>query len=208
MNKIETIKQIEIKNELICELEKLRLIHESARLHLANYFSDLRGDVDLEMVKKQHLYQLDTEKKQTLTDLWMKMIAKIELFEKKCINNRLGKKTIERINDLETLLLTNDVIDLEEKIKREISNEENRILNELFKNKSIFFVDIKASLVKQSEHLGIHDQLRMHRLFSLSEVNFKLLLTNYKLVIVNDEFINYKAIKQRLVIILLISCFF
>lgn len=83
------------KDQLASQLEKLAEIKQCPRLFLANYFADLRADVDYEMAKKQHEYREDQQKKEKTIKIWLLMIAKINSFEKLCINSKLTKETIE-----------------------------------------------------------------------------------------------------------------
>ena len=65
------------KDQLATDLEKLAKIKECPRLHLANYFGDLRADVDLEMANKEHQYRDDKEKKEKIMEIWLQMISEI-----------------------------------------------------------------------------------------------------------------------------------
>ena len=74
------------KDQLLKQLADLKQIVESPKFYLANYFSDLRNNVDKQIVLNQAKNDANQEK---LQKLWEQMIEKIDLFEKQYINNRL-----------------------------------------------------------------------------------------------------------------------
>ena len=152
------------------ELEDLKQIYEMPRLYLANFFSDLRNQVDFQIVSKQS----NIENIHELNRVWLEIIKKINSFENKCANKKIGdepalKKRLETLdNELNNEFKTN--------ISVGIQNEQELLLKKLFKNKTIAFIDCKGFLDGSNRNIIDH-----------------------KLVIIDDEFISPKALKQRLV---------
>ena len=66
---------------LLNRKKRLTEICEIPKLYLANYFSDLRRDIDFEIVQKKE------PNNRKLNELWLEIIKKIDSFEKECINN-------------------------------------------------------------------------------------------------------------------------
>jgi hypothetical protein len=164
------------KDQLQIELDNLRLICLSPLLYLINYFSDLRSQVDIEILRKQLIKPFDLKKNKKIKELWIEMIAKIEIFEKKCIKNKFNLQAEkERLGSIDALLNDENKLKDLNKIKKAIEIEEYRILSELFKNQTIAFVNIKQLNDKQEKEL----------------------LIDKKLVILNDGFIRLKSINQK-----------
>ena len=128
------------KEKLLNMLDKLKRITELPDLYLADYFDTLRYRVDKECATKQLGLKKDHAKKKELEELWQKMVAKIDSFEKNCIRKvyNLNEKKI-RINEIEKKLNNEKLIDLKT-ARYEIEKEENYLLQKLFQNKSIFFL--------------------------------------------------------------------
>lgn len=59
---IETTSETVARFHMLARQEKLAEIKECPRLHIANYFADLRAEVDLEMAKRQHKYRDDKKR--------------------------------------------------------------------------------------------------------------------------------------------------
>ena len=77
------------KQEMLKKLEDLKMIVVIPKLYLANYFQELRNNVDKQMFPKQILHYNDNEEmKNELNQIWVEMISKIDSFEKEC--NYLG----------------------------------------------------------------------------------------------------------------------
>jgi Leucine-rich repeat (LRR) protein len=125
-----------IKNKI----EEIKMIQSHPKFFIANYFSDLKRQVDLEFA-----FKLDE------TDKYMKIISTIELAEQDCyyqikpfnkFNNEIDEAQINNIDNL-TIKLLND---LKFKIEKEI-----------FKNKSIIFIENfnykKFLLIINDKHL-------------------------------------------------------
>ena len=97
------------RNDLFKELEDLKRIADLPALYLANFFIDLRNDVDKEVVSKQTILNDDKENKTKLNELWQQMIAKINSFEKQCIVSKLNLKSNKQaINLIEEMLNNNN----------------------------------------------------------------------------------------------------
>ena len=162
------------KDELLSELDQLHAIFECPRLYLASYFSDLKADVDIELVKKQQTYQKNAEIIEKLAKIWKNIISKIESFEKNCICNKLDAETKDSLEAIKAILNDEQTTISLEKVKEEISNEKYRMLKQLFQNKTITFVNVENILPEYEREL-----------------------IDCKLVLLSDEFISHKKIKQR-----------
>ena len=152
------------------EIEKLAKIKECPRLYLANYFADLKHDVDIEMAKHQQTYQKEKEKKEKIMEIWLHMIEKIKSFEKLCFDNKLNKVTSD-IKNIPNI----DISGLSTKeVEEAVRNEENNIMQQLLQNRTIAFINVKYFLELSKREL-----------------------TDFKLVILNDVFVSNKAFKFR-----------
>ncbi len=78
-----------LNESLLTELNELREIVEFPRLYLINYFIDLKNQVDKQFALKQFREQ-NIETNQKLSKTWQKMISFIDLFEKECLNQKIG----------------------------------------------------------------------------------------------------------------------
>ncbi len=94
-------------DELKMELSLVRKILKMPSFYLANYFIELRAQID-----KQISFQLanleEDEKKKELNKTRTTLIDRIDSFEKKCIKNKLNKEETEaaheRLNSVENQL--------------------------------------------------------------------------------------------------------
>ena len=167
------------KNELQIELAALRLINESPKNYLSNYFNDLRSKVKSKMTSKVKNAK-DQEIQRILNESREKIIEKINSFESQCMNNNLNSSSnpilTERLNSFELEIRNAESANNLNRIKQLIQNEETNILKQLFQNKTISFVELN-----QDENA--------------SDQNSELI--DCKLVILNDEFINNRLVKQR-----------
>ena len=90
---------------------------------MANYFSDVRAQVDIELAKKQQIYQREKQ----VNELWLKLIARIYAFKKECLKTKKVKteETSAKILDdiqskLDELELSNQTqAEIRETIRRE-----------------------------------------------------------------------------------------
>jgi len=99
------------KDDAMNAIHDLRQIFEIPKLYLANYFLNLRNEVDKEVYS--NLINLEEENEKTkLNELWKEIILKINLLEKECIHNSINDiETIsEKLNSLEFNLNKQDQI--------------------------------------------------------------------------------------------------
>ena len=117
-------------------MEDLKLMQKYKRLFLANYFSDLKRDVDLTFVFK-------TEEK----DKYLEIIKKIEEFEQASYTNNLfSNKTIMFIKNYGTYKKTFLLIINDEYLKKSaFENDEKQSLELINKEKLINFI-LKSKL--------------------------------------------------------------
>jgi Leucine-rich repeat (LRR) protein len=132
-------------SSITSDLNKLKQICQIPKLYLANYFSDLRRDIDLEFSKKLQINNHELS-------IWNSMIDKINSFEQECISNiNLNAKQQEFIQTLDSIhdsIQKNDS-NHDEK-KKLIQNEEINILKYLFKNKSIAYTNNKLIIISDA----------------------------------------------------------
>ena len=158
------------REKLLKDLDELKQKATIPNLFLANYFIRLRNDVDKEIAPKQLILKNDDQKKNELNELWQKFIAKIDSFEKKCLRKRFNLEVnIERLNAIETMLKSKEAVYNLKEAEEEISNEEINLMKNLFQNKTIF----------------------------LTKADDKKIITNVKLVLLNDEFISEQSVTER-----------
>ncbi len=162
-------------NALKNDIETLKQTFEHPILFLANYFSSLTNEINMEINSRQMNAQLN--------EIKLKMIEKIRDFERECIRNNEkfedeeeeDKEVVSIESELMTYLNSleiNDQIDLNEKLawfKSAVQIQENKTLMQIFQKKTIVFIQ---------------------------DYDNKNELLNGKLLIINDEFINPKAVKQ------------
>lgn len=80
---------------------------ESPRLYLANYFNELKHQVDLSFVLEQIHNFSDLIYKSEIKSIWLETINLIDLFEYEC-QNRIGQAEANRTNtNLEAILFNN-----------------------------------------------------------------------------------------------------
>ena len=171
------------KNELINELTMLKELCSvcGSQAYLRNYFNDLKNDVEIEILSKQISFSpaqtIIFQRK--LIELRQQLIDRIEAFESKINAQERDEQvtasivtTREKLNSIFSLINENHS-QLDE-IEESIQCEETNILKHLFQNKTIAFVNVEQ-LVGESKREMI----------------------DFKLIIVRDEFISNKAIKQR-----------
>ena len=132
------------RKQLLKDLEELKDIIEFSRLYLANYFSELRNEVDKEFISILMHHHGDEQIKTNLNQSWKKMIEHINSFEEQCINTTVDlTENEERINSIETTLNEST-----ESIQEMIDIEEYSLMKLLFQNKTIVYLDAKHILKK------------------------------------------------------------
>ena len=110
-----------------------------------------------------------------MKQIYFNIIQEIESFEKKCIKSKYNMQSaMQRLQSIEAVLNNKESDKSYMEIKSQLETEEYLLLKELFQNQTIAFVDVNH----------------------LNDNKINQLLNN-KLVIVNDEFIRPKIIKER-----------
>ena len=130
------------KQQLLQKLEDLKLIIETPKLYLANYFQELRNDVDKQMFSKQMLHINENEVKNKIDQIWIEMISKIDSFEKECKNKDKLQSNSKRIDEIKIILENNKESTNLEVIEDKIQEEEFNLFRKLFQNKTIIFENI------------------------------------------------------------------
>ena len=183
-------------------IHDLRQIFEIPKLYLANYFLNLRNELDKEVYS--NLINLEEDDKTKLDEIWKEIILKINLHENKCMENSINDiETIsETLNSLELNLNRQDQTynDLNE-IKQQIDTIDYEIMKQLFLNKTIAFIPIGQHYFK---YFLINLDLQI-----INDVHFKNIkgdfvgegytgLINSKLnIILNDDHLRNKSILKR-----------
>jgi ABC-type branched-subunit amino acid transport system ATPase component len=139
--------QITRKEKLMSDVEKLKEIALLPNLYLANYFMDLRNDVDKELLPQQLNLENNQEKKQEINELWKQIIEKIDSFEKQSKRKKINLEEYQkRISEIEKVLNENSDFNLDE-VETVIENEELKLLENLFQNKTIVWTNGKLVLL-------------------------------------------------------------
>jgi len=174
------------RDHLLQELEELKDIVELPSIYLADYFRDLRNDVDKVITSKRVDLQSDSQKLAELSELWKEMIATINSFEQQCINRELDlSENMTRLNSIEEMITESESAANIEAIHDLIENEEINLMKQLFQNKTIIFFVIK----------GILEESETNLVDILEETERKLIYG--KLIIINDMAIRKKALNIR-----------
>ena len=169
-----------INNQTSKLFENLKLILQTPRLYICNYFNRFRKDIDLFFIKRI-IVETNTKTKAKLNRNWIEIIHKVDLFEAKChrnqANNHLDKLLIsvtdEKICSFE-LSLNDSNLELRQIIQEQIYKLE-RIL---FLNRTIFFID-------SINYSGFDSFKRMD-----------LQTTVGKLIICTNEYFDNRSLKQ------------
>jgi len=139
--------QITRKEKLMSDVEKLKEIALLPNLYLANYFMDLRNDVDKELLPQQLNLENNQEKKQEINELWKQIIEKIDSFEKQSKRKKINLEEYQkRISEIEKVLNESSDFNLDE-VETVIENEELKLLENLFQNKTIVWTNGKLVLL-------------------------------------------------------------
>ena len=158
------------RDQLLKELDQVRKVCAMPKLYLANYFADLRDQIDIQIVPK-HLKETNQQKKAELSDLWQNMIDKIDQYEKSLLNIKnqtVFISTIQKLESLEEKLEKCEQLKTDQElneIEQEILYEELIVLKHLFQNKTI----------------------------ALTEFSQK---NDLKLILINDEFLDLREFNQ------------
>ncbi len=108
---------------------------------------DLRNDVDKELLPQQLNLENNQEKKQEINELWKQIIEKIDSFEKQSKRKKINLEEYQkRISEIEKVLNENSDFNLDE-VETVIENEELKLLENLFQNKTIVWTNGKLVLL-------------------------------------------------------------
>lgn len=145
-------------------LDDFKLLTEVPQLYLANFFSDLRNQVDLEYANKHAADESDAN------NVWIELINKINLFETFCFKQleKNDDELLRKISSSSNLVVNN----LDNPTDELIQHEQFELKKELFSNKTIFFLDST-----NCKHLNL--------------INEKL---STKLILLSDEYISDQGI--------------
>jgi len=176
------------------DLEYLNQIIQSPNLVLANYFIEIKADVDyffnsINFINDPNKIELDKQ--------WAETINKIELFEKILLNqmsnklkNDLKLLSQDKINYIQTQIDKYDIYDCPNKdenmrkIKSLIEHEENIVFKRLFLNKTIIFMqNINYGTEKKTFLMKINDEYLSKKKIS-NHLNESIHLTNEILKII------------------------
>ena len=130
-------------DELKESLEKLKLLFKTPRLFLANYFTDLKTEIDEYFVQKL----IDSKNKDDINIQWVEIIKRIELFENDCYKsmptNNFNKEFTNEINQtisqIESKIENLNEPYSCEKLENSIEKLEYKIKKKLFRNCTFIF---------------------------------------------------------------------
>jgi len=132
--------------KMLKKIEELIRIAELPGLYIADYFIDLRNEVDLFVVPNQLINLENEKKKDEWNEIWRKIISKINALETKCIKKRLNlTANKERIVDIKMFL--NSQKNSSFYLKDIIEEEEISLFKVLFSNLTIKFLEGKLIIV-------------------------------------------------------------
>ena len=138
------------KQQMLKKLEDLKSIVEIPKLYLANYFQELRNNVDKEMFSRQILHNNDNEGvKNELNQIWKEMISKIHSFEKECKHKDELQSNSNGIEEIRMMLDDQNELTSLEIIQEKIREEELNLLKKLFQNKTIIYEKICIEAVQR-----------------------------------------------------------
>lgn len=115
-----------MKEDIENSLNELKMLMNIPKLYLANYFIDLKTQVDLKYFNQEKF-----------KDKYKKIINRIESFEQECYKNNKSKKR-DKFESIEIQI--NNINNLDE-AKKLIQIEKYSAEKELFQNKTIYFLD-------------------------------------------------------------------
>lgn len=147
------------------DLEDLKSIFEIPRLHISNYFTDLRAEIDLAFIKDNNDQNCE---------LWNEMIEIVNKHEKECLKKITKNKFSEQstVDFMQKIDLIETNIKNQIETKALIEDEKFKIEKMLFLNQTLIFLDVNnyknMNLLKRS-HL-------------------------FKLIAISDEFISKNGI--------------
>jgi Leucine-rich repeat (LRR) protein len=206
-NPIIDLKQLKL-NRLTKQLEKLKSIIEYPRYYLANYFEEIRKQVDLvgtQLTTAEDIILYPVKRK--LTENWLLIINRIKSFEEECIkktmNNKLSTdvyfqylqviKQLElKLNKLNELKLEDNYFD---ELEYDIYNESYNLKRVLFLNRSVVFMCPSETLVEDlfkemNMDYAIGKLLCLNEYFGrrgLSKLNIKFKLNQNEQKLITNE---------------------
>ena len=129
--------------------------------------------MDKEIISKQSKLKEYDDHLAELNEIWKRMITKIDSFEQQCLHIKPNlEENKERIKKIEEILSNKEIVDLLS-IDETIENEEITLMQNLFQNRTIVFLNVKGM---NPSDKGLLDG---------------------KLLIINDETIRIKAFEKK-----------
>ena len=173
------------KQQMLKKLEDLKSIVDMPNLFLANYFQELRNNVDKEMFSKQILHKNDIEKKNELNQIWIELISKIDSFEKECKNKDELQSNSNRIDEIKIILDNKNELTNLEIIEDKILEEEFNLLKKLFQNKTIIYEFFEKQQQQDEEEED-----------DIEEEEEQKQDTQKRLLIIDDEYVNWISLEK------------
>jgi regulator of sigma D len=147
------------------KLEDLKMMCNSPRLFLSNYFFEIKNEIDKNLANKT-MNELDLQIKQQINDIWIEMIKNIEIYENKFYMNKLSNEsvnlTIKKINSIQ-VMLDNVSSGHFNQIEQLMEDEEYFIQNVLFSNKTLLLFNDNDDSFLSIKLLIIDDQFISRR---------------------------------------------
>lgn len=177
-------------DELKESLEKLKLLFKTPRLFLANYFIDLKTEIDEYFVQKL----IDSKDKEDMKIQWVEIIKRIELFENDCyksmptnkFNQEFTNEINQTISQIESKIENLNEPYSCEKLENSIEKLEYKIKKKLFRNCTfIFFKNYEQKnflLIIRNEYFSKKNMTSiMTKPFTLSNERLKALVAKKEL---------------------------
>lgn len=201
-------------NELKEEIETLKLFINHPEDYLWDYFNSIKNEIDIEVAEQEILNSLN-ETDSTLTHNWLKMLTKIDEFQKECLNslpnNLKSKSKIKHLlnikiieNQLDNTRDSIEIYNQEDRnglfkrlkqIKEVILEERSKMEQCLFNNKTIIYFNSFECL--QFQHANEMATFSLDNLFN--DVTNKTVLNDSKigkLIIIANRYFNQRSINS------------
>lgn len=174
------------------QLEELKVLIDSPKKFLAKFFLELRNDINSSFIQQNEVTS-DEHKQTVLLENWLKMIARLNEFERDCFTylvNQLDHQVFDttkiKLSQLSKTRPANTIEHLCQEIQELIQDEKLKIERILFRNRTITFMN----KLRLSDNLFLTDydskKKETVRLFDKMDLD----VTVGKLIIINDDYLS------------------
>lgn len=166
-------------------LDKLEVMAEFPRFYLANYFSDIRTEVDLVYGLKQ-ANETDSEILSKINREWLKVINKVDQVEAECLRLNLRKFRFNNQTLMESIRTRTGLLNENKKICL-LKEEINKLEKILFNNKTVVYLK-NSSFGNENKNKNKKQKVEPY------EKQVKNANLFEKLIIINDEYFSNEDI--------------